>query len=388
MRRVATPERPDWRTHAARAGFHFHSFDGAPYWDESAYYAFGLAEIEEEIEAPSRALHDLCLAFAARAVEDERILTSLRIPEHAWDAIRASWRRGDPALYGRLDLSYGGTGPAKLLEYNADTPTALYESAVFQWLWLEDGLARGRLPAGSDQFNALHERLVARLAAIGRRLGASSLAFASFPDAPEDRGTVAYLQDCALQAGLAAPFLPVEAIGLDGDRFVDEAGSPIDALFKLYPWEWIFADPFGRAVGAAPTRFIEPPWKAVLSNKGMLAHLWAMAPGHPNLLPAYFEEDPDKAALGASFVKKPLYAREGANVLIVEDGAVAARAEGPYGAEGFVRQGLAPLQRCEGRPVLVGSWIVGDEPAGLCLREADGLITTDRARFVPHVIDP
>ncbi|BAQ49763.1 MULTISPECIES: glutathionylspermidine synthase family protein [Methylobacterium] len=388
MRRVATPERPDWRTHAARAGFHFHSFDGAPYWDESAYYAFGLAEIEEEIEAPSRALHDLCLAFAARAVEDERILASLRIPEHAWDAIRASWRRGDPALYGRLDLSYGGTGPAKLLEYNADTPTALYESAVFQWLWLEDGLARGRLPAGSDQFNALHERLVARLAAIGRRLGTSSLAFASFPDAPEDRGTVAYLQDCALQAGLAAPFLPVEAIGLDGDRFVDEAGSPIDALFKLYPWEWIFADPFGRAVGAAPTRFIEPPWKAVLSNKGMLAHLWAMAPGHPNLLPAYFEEDPDKAALGASFVKKPLYAREGANVLIVEDGAVAARAEGPYGAEGFVRQALAPLPRFDGRHVLVGSWIVGDEPAGLCLREADGLITTDRARFVPHVIDP
>ncbi|SEO51818.1 Glutathionylspermidine synthase [Methylobacterium sp. ap11] len=388
MRRVATPERPDWRAHAARAGFHFHSFDGAPYWDESAYYAFGLAEIEEEIEAPSRALHDLCLAFAARAVEDERILASLRIPGHAWDAIRASWRRGDPALYGRLDLSYGGTGPAKLLEYNADTPTALYESAVFQWLWLEDGLARGRLPVGSDQFNALHERLVARLAAIGRRLGTSSLAFTCFADAPEDRGTVAYLQDCALQAGLAAPFLPVEAIGLDGRRFVDEAGGPIDALFKLYPWEWIFADPFGRAVGAAPTRFVEPPWKAVLSNKGLLAHLWAMAPGHPNLLPAYFEEDPDKAALGASFVKKPLYAREGANVLIVRDSAVAARAEGPYGAEGFVRQGLAPLPRFEGRHVLVGSWIVGDEPAGLCLREADGLITTDRARFVPHVIDP
>ncbi len=390
MRRVATPERPDWREHAARAGFHFHSFDGAPYWDESAHYAFGLAEIEDGIEAPSRDLHDLCLAFAARAVEDERILASLRIPEHAWDAIRASWRRGDPSLYGRLDLSYGGagTGPAKLLEYNADTPTALYESAVFQWLWLEDGLARGRLPAGSDQFNALHERLVARLAAIGRELRTSRLAFASFADAPEDRGTVAYLQDCALQAGLAAPFLSVEAIGLDEGHFVDEAGAPIAALFKLYPWEWIFADPFGRAVGAAPTRFIEPPWKAVLSNKGLLAHLWAMAPGHPNLLPAFFEEDPRKAVLGASFVKKPLYAREGANVLIVEDGAVAARAEGPYGAEGFVRQGLAPLPRFDGRHVLVGSWIVGDEPAGLCLREADGPITTDRARFVPHIIDP
>jgi glutathionylspermidine synthase len=391
MRRVATRERPDWREHAVRAGFHFHSFDGAPYWDESAHYAFSLAEIEEEIEAPSRDLHALCLAFAARAVEDERILASLAIPEHAFDAVRASWRRGDPALYGRLDLSYGGagTGPAKLLEYNADTPTALYESAVFQWLWLEDGLARGRLPVGCDQFNALHERLVARLAEIGAALATSGMAFAGFPDAPEDRGTLAYLQDCALQAGLAAPFLPIEAIGLDSRGwFVDGAGRPIEALFKLYPWEWIFADPFGRAVAASPTRLIEPPWKAVLSNKGMLAHLWAMAPGHPNLLPTFFEDDPAKAALGDSFVKKPLYAREGANVLVVRDGAVAARVEGPYGTGGFVRQGLAALPRFDGRHALIGSWIVGDEPAGLCLREGDGPITTDRARFVPHVIDP
>ena len=285
MRRVPIPERPDWRLHAARAGFTFHTFDGAPYWDESAYYAFSLAEIEDAIEAPSAALHDLCLAFVDRAVRDAAILRSLRIPEHAWDAIRASWARRDPSLYGRFDFSYGGDGPAKLLEYNADTPTALYESAVFQWLWLEDGLARGRLPAGADQFNTLHEALVARLAAVAPPEG---VAFAGFPDAPEDRGTLAYLQDCALQAGRPAPFLPVEAIGLAEDgRFVDAAGIPIGCLFKLYPWEWMFADPFGRAVGAAATRFLEPPWKAVLSNKGLLAHLWAMAPGHPNLLLAY-----------------------------------------------------------------------------------------------------
>ncbi|WP_163333523.1 glutathionylspermidine synthase family protein, partial [Klebsiella aerogenes] len=88
---------------------------------------------------------------------DERILASLRIPERAWDAVRDSWRRGDPSLYGRLDFAYGGNGPAKLLEYNADTPTALYETGVFQWLWLEQALASGRLPAGSDQFNSVHE---------------------------------------------------------------------------------------------------------------------------------------------------------------------------------------------------------------------------------------
>lgn len=146
-------------------------------------------------------------------------------------------------------------------------------------------------------------------------------------------------------------------------------------------------DAFGPALGATPTHFVEPPWKAVLSNKGLLAHLWAMAPGHPNLLPTYFEDDPAKAALGLSFVKKPLYSREGANILMVRDGAVLERDEGPYGGEGHVRQALAELPAFDGRHALVGSWIVGDAPAGLCLREATRRITTDRARFVPHLIE-
>ena len=386
MRRVSLPERPDWRDHAAQAGFSFHTFDDAPYWDESAYYAFTLAEIEDGIEEPTREIHALCLAFAERAVADDAILASLAIPEHAWDAVANSFRRRDPSLYGRLDLSYGGngTGPAKLLEYNADTPTALYESAVFQWLWLEDGLARGRLPPGADQFNALHERLIARLAGMGLPDG---LAFACFPDAPEDRGTIAYLQDCAVQAGLSTSFVSLEAIGLsDEGCFVDAESRTLAALFKLYPWEWMFADAFGLSVGASSTRFVEPPWKAVLSNKGLLAHLWAMAPGHPNLLPAYFEDDPAKAALGTSFVKKPLYSREGANILLVRDGKLLERDEGPYGSEGYVRQALAELPVFDGRHALVGSWIVGDDPAGLCMREGPSRITTERACFVPHLV--
>ena len=232
MRRLAVGERPDWRASAQANGFTFHTLDGAPYWDESHAYAFTLEEIERDIEEPSTELHALCLDFVADAVEDAHILASLAIPEAMWDVVRTSWRRGDPSLYGRLDLAYGGdgTGPAKLLEYNADTPTALYESAVFQWLWFEDLLRRGRLPAGSDQFNAVHERLIARFRAIG----GASVALTADADAPEDRGTVAYLEDCARQAGLATRFLDLGDIGLAADgRFVDRAQAPIATLFKL-----------------------------------------------------------------------------------------------------------------------------------------------------------
>ncbi len=181
--------------------------------------------------------------------------------------------------------------------------------------------------------------------------------------------------------------MPLETVALTEDgAFADALGAPLGTLFKLYPWEWMFRDPFAAHLAGTPTRFLEPPWKAVLSNKGLLAHLWAMEPGHPNLLPAFFEDDPRKAVLGSSFVRKPILAREGANVLMVRDAAVIAREDGPYGAEGHVRQGLADLPEFGGQRVLVGSWVVGDEPAGLCLRESPGLITGNRARFVPHVI--
>ena len=386
MRRIACGERPGWREIARDAGFAFHTIDGEPYWDESHAYAFTLAEIEDDIEGPSADLHALCLDFAAEAVADERILASLAIPEPVWDTVRASWRRNDPSLYGRLDFSYGGIGPAKLFEYNADTPTALYETAVFQWLWLEQGLRDGRLAPGSDQFNAVHERLIARLAEIAPP---GLFAFAADTSGPEDLGTAGYLQDCAVQAGCATILLDLAQIGLRTEgAFCGPDEQPFAGLFKLYPWEWAFQDAFGAAVAASPTRFFEPPWKMMLSNKGLLAHLWAREPGHPNLLPAFFEEDPACASLGRAYVRKPLLSREGANVEIFADGARVAGAGGPYGADGFIRQGLAELPCFDGRRPLLGAWIVGDTPAGLCIRESDGPITGDGALFVPHLIEP
>jgi glutathionylspermidine synthase len=384
MKRTISKERPDWRKRAEERGFAFHTIDGERYWDERAYYSFSLNQIEVDLEAATAALHALAIEVAGKVVEDERLLASLAIPPHAFDAIRESWRRDDPSLYGRFDLVYDGNGPAKCLEYNADTPTALYETGVAQWDWLEDMIARGWLPKGADQFNSVHDKLVAALGQIaqGRKLYVTCMA-----GSHEDRGTIAYLEDCAMQAGLETRFVPLEAIGIAGNGpFLDDKNGAIDLIFKLYPWEWIFADPFGKAIKQSPTRFIEPPWKAVLSNKGLLPLMWQAAPGHPNLLEAYFESDPAKNALGTSFAKKPLYSREGANITLVSDAKVIDTDAGPYGAEGYVRQALAKVPSFDGNYAVMGSWIVAGEPAGICLREDVSPITKNTSRFVPHVI--
>src|ERR1700756_5235754 len=335
MQRIVCPERDDWQQTAEECVFAFHTIDGERYWDEPAYYAFTLDEIELGIETPTGEIDAMCLELAGRVIGDERQLQRLKIPEAFWDLIAKSWERDDRSLYGRLDLKFDGEAPAKLLEYNADTPTSIFEAAVFQWTWLEQAIERNIIPKRADQFNSIHECLIEAWKNLG---GAHHLHLAGMTDNTEDAGTLAYLEDTASQAGLGTTLIDIEDIGLrDAGSFVDLDDREIELAFKLYPWEWMFRDAFGAKLAKAPTRWIEPPWKAILSNKGILPLLWEMFPDHPNLLPAYFEDDPNAASLGASFVRKPLYSREGANITLVSDGIAVLDQEGPYGAEGFVR---------------------------------------------------
>lgn len=384
MNRVECSLRPNLNARIAELDFTFHAIEGQPYWDESAYYEFTLREIEENIEAPTGELQEICYEFVEKAINDSEILEALLIPEEQWPLVRDSWNNNEPTLYGRFDFAYDGKGPAKLLEYNADTPTSLFEAAVFQWVWLEDSIAQKRLREKSDQYNSIHDKLIARFGEMEQN-GFLHLACLSGSD--EDQRTIAYLADCAMQAGHRVQTLKVEEIGLRDEKyFIDANDREIVWLFKLYPWEWVFGDEYGRSPAMRNTLFIEPPWKAVLSNKGLLPYLWELAPNHPNLLPAYFEDDPAKSALGARFARKPIYSREGSNILLVDGENVIGRSGGEYGEEGFVRQALVQLPNFGGRYPVVGSWIVGDEPAGVGLREDSSLITSDRARFLPHAI--
>ncbi|CCE01156.1 glutathionylspermidine synthase family protein [Bradyrhizobium sp. STM 3809] len=390
MQRIPCPERDDWRQTAQQCGFDFYEVEGERYWDERAYYAFSLAEIELGIEEPTSEIEQMCLELVGRVVADEALLRRLRIPQPFWPLLRDSWTRKDGSLYGRLDLSFAGfqdgnRTPAKLLEYNADTPTSIFEAAVFQWTWLEQAIERRIVPGRADQYNSIHERLIERWRTLA---GGRRLHLAGLTEDAEDGATLAYLADTAAQAGLSTNLLDIADIGWrdSGGGFVDLDNNDIALAFKLYPWEWMFHDAFGAKLAGAPTQWVEPPWKAILSNKGILPLLWQMFEGHPNLLPAYFEDDPKAASLGPSFVRKPIYSREGANVSLVSDGVAVSAQDGPYGAEGFIRQALAPLPDFGGVYPVIGSWLVDHAPCGLSIREDATPITGNRSRFLPHAI--
>ena len=384
MHRTSVIQRPDLQETALEHGFEYRAGEGIPYWDETAYYRFTLRQIEEDIELPAAEIEAMCFQLLDHSLTDETLYRRLCIPEAYWDYVGDSWRNRDKDLYGRLDFSYDGAGKAKLLEYNADTPTTLYESAIFQWVWLEQAIAAGLIPRDCDQFAELHEDLVDAF----RRMGVEGLLhFACLRDIDDDRETVNYLEECAQEAGLETQFLALRDIGIDAlGLFTDLEDRIITTLFKLYPWEWVMDEEFGRYLVASGTNFLEPPWKAVLANKGLLPLLWEMFEGHPNLLPAYFEGDPRADVLSDNFVRKPLLSRQGANIEIVRDGAALFRNDGPYGGEGYVVQEFHPLPEFDGKFPLVGCWMVAGTPAGLSIREGQTLVTSADANFVPHII--
>ena len=371
MERVPLSPRPDWQRKVEELGFHVHTMDGV-YWDERACYRFTAGEIDK-LEAATGELQTRCIEAVERVIAD-RAYERFRIPEPFHALIERSWEADDKSLYGRFDLSWDGEGEPRMLEYNADTPTALLEASVVQWYWMQE------VKSGADQFNSIHEKLIERWKEIRPRLAADGrMYFAGDLESVEDTGNLDYLRDTALQAGLAPIAIAIGDIGWDGARFVDLEGRNIGALFKLYPWEWMVREAFAGNLLKNTMRVIEPAWKMLLSNKAILPVMWEMFPGHPNLLAASFEP----GRFTTDFVKKPLYSREGANVS-VNAGDTVIDVGGDYGEEGFIWQAYHALPSYEGRYAVIGSWVIGDEPAGVGIREDATPVTRDTSRFVPH----
>jgi glutathionylspermidine synthase len=383
VRRERGAPRPGWERTVTEQGLVFatpgRGGTSRPYWDESVHYVFDRNEIRA-LQADVELLHSMCLNAVDHVVTTERF-ADFALPRWAWEGVAASWKRSDPHVYGRFDLRYDGSGPAKLLEYDADAPTTLLEASVPQRRWLSD------THPGDGQWNSLHERLVARWRTVADQLPGSELHFtwSGGDTSGKDRATAGYLQQTAAEAGLDTIGLTIEDLGWDSalDRFVDLAESPIAALSKLYPWEWVLDDQFGRfALRSLPaTLWVEPLWKTLLSNKALLAVLWELNPGHPNLLPAFL----DDPGVLTEYVRKPRLGRDGANISIVSPGSEV-RTGGVYGEEGYVYQLFDPLPEFDGFRPALGAWIVGDDAAGLGIRETAGLVTEGGAAFVPHRI--
>jgi glutathionylspermidine synthase len=375
MKRISISARNNWQAAVEKLGFGFHTSD-IPYWKEDAFYEFSVSEIDK-IERATQELWDMCLE-AVQYVIDKKLYSLFSIPANAIGLIEKSWNEDAPAIYGRFDFGYDGE-ELKLFEFNADTPTSLFEAAIVQWFWLQD------FNPDRDQFNAIHEKLIEYWKQLKPYLHEGSVHFACIKQSLEDLTTVEYIRDCAIQAGLDTKLIFIDDLGWDeeGQCFVDLEDQVIRNVFKLYPWEWMVTEPFfDKLLVSQPTHWIEPAWKMILSNKAILPILWELFPECPYILECYTEAENTLT----SYVRKPILSREGANIQMVKEGMLLEQTHGEYGAEGFVCQQLFEIPEYAGQTPIIGSWIIGQEAAGIGIREAETMVTGNTSCFVPHLI--
>lgn len=380
MKKVYLTPNSNWQESFDDLGFYFHSVDGK-YWIEDYAFEFKQREINL-IEQAGNELHAMCLDLVSDIIKNGDI-DKYGIDPYHFTEIENSWNRKDFHLYGRFDLSYDGTDFPKLLEYNADTPMSIIESGIAQKFWYDQH------NFNTGQFNYLEENLIERFKQwkTHNRRFKENLHLACDSRSHEEWCNLEYLKGIATKAGINAKFITLEDIMWSDTKqiFLDTDNQQIEALFKIYPWEFLIKDMFYPHIATSKLEMLEPMWKMLLSTKSILPLLWEKHKGHPNLLPSYFSEEKMKS-LGTNYVKKPIYSREGENIEVYEGQAIIDTQTGNYGSEGFVYQERKDVMCFDNRYSMIGLWIVGDKASGIGIREDASLITKDTSWFVPHYI--
>ncbi len=365
--------------------------------NETSYISDELVVISEsEAEAYYEAtneLYDMYVEAAEHVVEND-LFHEIGIPFNLVDVIKESWENDVHwHLYGRFDLAGGIDGtPIKLLEFNADTPTALFETAIIQWAMLK----KNNLEEES-QFNALYEALVDNfkrlvtleedVSTFEERYDGWKFLFTSIKGNSEEENTVKLLQHIATEAGFETEFAYIDDIEFSDEDGIVYNDESYELWFKLIPWEDIALEESDLAmlltniIKNQKAIIFNPAYTLLFQSKGLLKILWDLYPNHPLLLESSFEP-----LEGQKQVKKPIFGREGGNVSILnEDASTLESIEGDYENHKMVYQAYTELVTdAQGLSYQAGVFYAY-EACGLGFRKG-GKILDNMSKFVGHYV--
>ena len=371
-------------------GFYWHTDP-----DNTPYVASEIVEVtSDEADAYYEAANELYEMFAEAGehIIENELFHEIGIPFNLVDAIKMSWENDVHwHLYGRFDFAGGIDGkPIKLIEFNADTPTSLFETSILQWAMLKLNDMEE-----SHQFNNLYEALgdnFKRLIMMEEDVedfenhyDGWKILFSSVKNNDEEESTVKLLQTIAEEAGFNTEFAYVDDVEFSAEEGVFYNDENYEYWFKLIPWEDIAIEESDLAMLLTQIMenqkaiILNPAYTLMFQSKAFMKILWDLYPNHPLLLETSF--DPLE---GMAQVEKRIFGREGANTVIVDENEkVLAETEGEYGEFGAIYQEYAQLPTDENGDSYQAGVFFAYEGCGLGFRKG-GLILDNYSKFVGH----
>jgi len=363
--------------------------------DSTPYVASEIVDVSsEEADAYYEASNELYEMFAEAGeyVIENELFHELGIPFNVIDAVKMSWDNDIHwHLYGRFDFAGGIDGkPIKLIEFNADTPTALFETSILQW-----AILKANNMEESHQFNNVYDaikdnfkRLIMMeddIAGFEEHYEGWKILFSSVKDNEEEESTVKLLQTIANDAGFVTEFAYMEDVEFDAEEGVFYKDVNYEYWFKLFPWEDIAIEESDLAMLMTKIMenqkaiFLNPAYTLMFQSKAFMKILWDLYPNHPLLLETSFEP-----LQGTAQVEKKIFGREGANTVIVDENEkVIDERDGEYGEFPSIFQEYVELPKdSKGESYQAGVFFAY-EGCGLGFRRG-GLILDNYSKFVGH----
>jgi len=350
------------------------------------------------VGAASNELHRMFLEATNRVIHDDELLTRFGIPNEFWNRIRHSWINDQNlAIAGQLDLAFDGNH-LKALEYNADTASTLFECACLQKKWAE----AIELPSTFTTARWLHDRLIGNW----KKLNITTKVHLFIQNNEDEMLTALYMQNIMKEANIISKIcLDIKQFFWKDDIIIDSDGETVQFIWKLWTWDTILQDYIDTTKNDNSTKHlngthprisdiflndqikvIEPLWKVITSNKGLLTILSQMYPNHTNLLNSQWNlTDQFKQT---SFVKKPIVGQGGQNVTLYnpQDDSVIDETMGNFGNRHSIYQDFVSLKNNDGYYSIINSWIIRGYYAGFCVREDQSLIINNNSQIIPCCI--
>jgi len=351
------------KAHLDAMGYTWHNDEDGEYIVKDKFIAVTQVEVDAYKDA-SNELYEMYVQGAEYVIKNN-LYEALDIPEGLVKEIQRSFKEErENHLYGRFDLSGGiDAKPIKLIEFNADTPTLLLESAAIQELML-----RFHGDTSLEQFNTIYSNVAEKFVKISEQKNGSfsKFLFSSVEGIKEEEVTVKFLEDMAKSRGLITAFEVLEEC---------EETMAYDFWFKLYPWEDML-----NFCTNKDTVMLNPAFTLLYQSKGMLAVLYELFPDSPYLLKTSFE------AIKEKYVKKRMFGREGANIDIVYNGKLLKHTDGIYEEYKAVYQEYVDFVRDESGKYYQAGVFYSDGACGLSFRRGEEILD-DMSEFVAHAIN-